>query len=154
MTPTYLFHGAVSNRSHLKPSVDTGLLQATGDRSQAVDKAIELRLQDKWPSVKVSRKVGRVMIDVVETEPLLNHPYLFNMCVYIADIIVKSSDKWFKLEHASGWATKEKVFSISSMEKVRIRTLLPNLEVVIRQGNTETSLMNAKFATPQLKGAA
>lgn len=154
MTPLYLFHGAVSNRSHLKPSVDTGLLQATGDRNQAVDKAIELRLSDKWPSIKVYRNRGRVVIDVEETEPLLNHPYLFNMCVFIADIIVKPSDKWFKTEHVSGWATKEKVFSISSMEKVRIRTLLPNMEVVIRQGNTEASLMNAKFATPTLKGAA
>lgn len=149
-TPSHLFFGGLSTRSFLKPSPTTGFVEAFSDRNEAVNKAIELRLREKWPSAKVSRPTfNELVLDVDEGEELTFN-YFGTIHIFIADIAVETKDKWAQVDTTSAWVTKNTVYSILSMEKTRIRTLLPNATVTIRQqGFPET----VNFTTKMSKAA-
>lgn len=146
--PLYLFFGGLSTRSSLKPDAETGLLEVSSDRNQAVNKAIEARLKEDWPSARVVRpNLFELTVELEEAEPVLSYQNLLTRHVFIADILFSAKDKWVKTEHPTGWATTNKISSILSMEKVRIRTLLPNVTVTIKQkSQSEVVHLNVKFA--------
>ncbi len=146
--PSILYFGGVSNRSFLKPDRNSEVLEVTSDRELAIVKAIQLKLKEKYPSNKVYRKTPKeIVIEIEESTEQLTIQNLFNLNIYVADISVEPKHNWIKTTHPTGWSTTRSIYSIISMEKSRIRTLIPNCTVTIRQEGFQDAVYSTMKTT-------